>query len=190
MVGTLTQKMVCVGGPSGAGKDTVVGEFLRQHPDYVRVPRCTTRAPRSNEIPGVDYIFFEGEEFSRLEKAGLIRGVDHYCGERYGIYLPVILEAFGAQQQIIGVFGICAVELRELFPVILVYLTAPVDILRQRLRQRGDPPDEVRQRLEAAEQQWQRGDPQRFDHIIANTGSVRQAVSQLYDRLVRDTIQV
>lgn len=58
-----------VSAPSGAGKTTLC-EALRQTPDFVYSVSCTTRAPRTGEVDGVDYHFLSVEEFERRIESG------------------------------------------------------------------------------------------------------------------------
>lgn len=64
-------KVVVVSGPSGAGKGTVVRQFLKCPPvPFVESVSATTRAPRPGEVDGVDYRFLSEEEFLRRQKNG------------------------------------------------------------------------------------------------------------------------
>lgn len=173
--------IVCVGGPTGAGKDTVVVEFLKKHPNYIRVLRTTTRVPRSYEISGVHYNFLDEETFDENVAHGAICAVDHFCGSKYGIDIRKIDEAVQNGKQIIGVFGVCAYGLREAYQhgALLIYVAAPIDVLRLRLIERGDSAAQISERIEAAKQQLL-DEPVRFDFVIENVKTVCWAVDELF----------
>ena len=50
-------KLIVVSGPSGVGKDTIVNEYLKMHPEDELSISMTSRPIRDNEIDGVNYYF-------------------------------------------------------------------------------------------------------------------------------------
>ena len=71
MTATTRGKIVVVSGPSGAGKGTVVREFLKNPPvPFVESVSATTRTPRPGEVDGVDYRFLSDEGFARRRENG------------------------------------------------------------------------------------------------------------------------
>lgn len=58
-------KLFVISGPSGVGKDTLVGEVLKDLPDLERVVTATTRKPRAEEQNGINYWFISAEEFDK-----------------------------------------------------------------------------------------------------------------------------
>ncbi len=56
--------------PSGAGKTTIARAGLRRIPGLSASVSFTTRAPRENEVDGVDYYFVTEGEFKRRVEAG------------------------------------------------------------------------------------------------------------------------
>ena len=57
-------KLIVLSGPGGVGKSTVAAQ-LRATGDYWVSISATTRAPRANEIDGVDYHFINSVEFEK-----------------------------------------------------------------------------------------------------------------------------
>ncbi len=64
-------KLIIISGPSGVGKSTVVGKLIErcELPLEISVS-ATTRPPRPNERPGVDYHFLSQQEFIELQNSG------------------------------------------------------------------------------------------------------------------------
>ena len=58
--------IVVISGPSGVGKDAVLKEMQAQNLPFHFVVTMTSRAPRKNEVDGVDYIFTTREHFEEL----------------------------------------------------------------------------------------------------------------------------
>ena len=54
--------VLVLSGPSGAGKDTVIDELIKQDKDTVISISMTTRKPRPGEVDGKDYYFVSKEE--------------------------------------------------------------------------------------------------------------------------------
>ena len=65
MFSTKDGKMIILSSPSGAGKTTLVKKISREKNYKISISH-TTRAPRSNEIDGVDYFFITQENFQNL----------------------------------------------------------------------------------------------------------------------------
>ena len=76
--------VLCVSGPSGVGKGTVIRELRRLRQNIVHSISMTTRAPRPGERDGVDYYFRSREEFLRQLDHGEILEHDCYCENYYG----------------------------------------------------------------------------------------------------------
>lgn len=84
------KQVVVVAGPSGSGKNSIIGEIIKRHPNCERMVSATTRAMRPGEQQGVDYYFMTQEEFDAALSAGEIP--EHRfvptLGTYYGTYLP------------------------------------------------------------------------------------------------------
>ena len=60
--------MIILSSPSGVGKTTLTKKIQQKHQSFKISVSHTTRAPRSNEINGVDYFFVPKKEFEKLIK--------------------------------------------------------------------------------------------------------------------------
>ena len=81
-----------VSGPSGAGKGTVLKNFLPKHPDMFYSISATTRAPRPGEENGVQYYFMTAEEFEKLRMEGGFLESATFCGNSYGTSRAAVME--------------------------------------------------------------------------------------------------
>ncbi|KAF0314317.1 Membrane-associated guanylate kinase, WW and PDZ domain-containing protein 2 [Amphibalanus amphitrite] len=64
---------------------------------YLRTVPVTTRAPRPNEVPGVDYTFLSLSEFRDLERSGNLLESGVYEGNHYGTPKPPAEPSAGRQ---------------------------------------------------------------------------------------------
>src|SRR5579884_3545818 len=71
-------------GPSGAGKDTVIAELVRNNPQMGRVITTTTRQMREGESEGSPYHFISREKFEQLIAEDAFLEWVEFRGELYG----------------------------------------------------------------------------------------------------------
>ena len=58
--------LVILSSPSGVGKTTITKKIQQKYSSFKISVSHTTRAPRSNEVEGVDYFFISDEKFMKL----------------------------------------------------------------------------------------------------------------------------
>ena len=73
-----------VSGPSGVGKDTVMGYLRQAHPEIEKTVSATTRAPREGEAEGVNYYYRTEEAFKQMIESGDVLEYNYYNGNYYG----------------------------------------------------------------------------------------------------------
>lgn len=140
--------IICVTGVSGAGKDTLVSDMLNEHPGlFHKFLSTTTRPMREGERDGVDYHFIDQETFDAWLREGRFILNASFAGASYG----TLRSEFEGDKPVVAiVVEQTALELKELFGnVIIVNITVPELIIEQRLRDRGDAPEDIAKRLEA-----------------------------------------
>ena len=77
-------KLIGLLGPSGSGKGTIIQEFLKEHKEAWLSVSYTSRAPRTNDVPGETYNFITKEEFEKKIEAGNLLEYAEYNGDYYG----------------------------------------------------------------------------------------------------------
>jgi guanylate kinase len=165
-----------VTGPSGAGKGTLIQLVLPRFPDLAPAVSATTRAQRPGEQDGVHYWFLTREEFdAKIEAGEFLEWVD-YVGNRYGTLRSEIdrLRAAGKAPLLeLETEGALRVKRREDLAV-TIFVTAPVEELERRLRQRAtESSGAIGERIETARQQLElQGE---FDHVVENDDRERAA---------------
>ncbi len=84
--------LIVLSGPSGVGKDTLLGRLTDVCPGLKRAVTYTTRPPRSGETSGVDYNFVTIEEFRCMAEAGHFLEYAEVHGNLYGSSLRDVQE--------------------------------------------------------------------------------------------------
>lgn len=175
--------LVLIVGPSGAGKDSVMREaqhYLSGTRRYLFATRCITRPA---EAGGEEHEPLSQSEFDAREKAGgfLLSWRAH--GLSYG--LPASLAADLAKGCVVvaNVSRGVVDRARQMFPgrVRVVTVTAPKDVLAERLAQRGrESQEEIRERLDRTPSFFVDGTGVLE---ISNDGPLREAGQTLADFL-------
>jgi guanylate kinase len=133
-------------GPSGVGKTTLAHRILDTFPAFQFSVSCTTRPPRPNETPGVDYHFVDGETFAAMVDRGEFAEHARVHSNRYGTTVQTIDEARAAGRSL--VFDIDwqgAEQLLARYPNATSVMVAPPgwDALAARLRGRATDSEAV-----------------------------------------------
>ena len=143
--------VVLVGGPSGAGKNTVIRKVIEKNPEmFGWIVSYATREPRVGEVDGVDYHFISEAEFHELLKSGDIIEFTDRHGDFKGMggaIIDKVLSEKSVALKDVDVKGVFALRERG-YDVFAIYLTAPRDLIEYRLVvKRGFSPDEAAHRL-------------------------------------------
>ena len=175
-----------VSGPSGVGKDTVMGRLRANHPEFEKTVSATTRAPRAGEAEGVNYYYRSEEAFRQMVESGEILESNFYNGAYYGTLKAEVEKRMAAGKVVllnIDVHG--AASIKRLYPgsTIIFLLPPSWEVLEARLRGRGtDDEASIRRRLDIAREELSHAEE--FDLQIVND-TVEQAAAALYDTVVQ-----
>ena len=135
--------MLVLVGPSASGKSAIVKCLTKKY-GLEKFITCTTRKIRVGEIDGVDYHFLTESEFSDLYNQNEFIETVYYNGNYYGTLKRdvndnkvVILEPSGIKHYL--------EKVRE--EVTVVFLRCSNEIVRIRMKQRGDSLEVIEKRL-------------------------------------------
>ena len=131
-------------GPSGSGQDSVI-EGLQKILPLERVVTTTTRPMRPTESQGNPYYFVSKEEFEKNIREGkMLEQVQKYDGVYYGVTEKDLARVASGKR--IGIWKVDfegARNLKKRFPELMVlYISASLEILEQRIRRRDNPSEE------------------------------------------------
>ena len=177
--------LIILSGPSGVGKGTVRKKLMELYPDFdIQYSiSMTTRAPRNQEVNGVDYFFVTPEQF----EANLARDnfLEHasFVGNRYGTpkdYVENLLEQ--------GKIVLLEIEINGAKQVlskvqdknhVSIFLTTDLETLRERIKGRKTETEEIiNERLEKAKKEF--GESAIYDYVVENI-EVEEAANEIAD---------
>lgn len=174
--------LIVISGVSGAGKDSVIRAMEKRGLPIHFVVTATSRAKRSNEVEGVDYLFVTRQRFEEMIANGEL--IEHAVvyGEYKGVPRQQVMEALASGQDVVlrvDVQG--ALTLRKQFPqAVLIFLSAEdLQEVAARLENRStEEAEELRRRLDTA--QWELEHLCDFDYWVVNRrGQLEQTVDIL-----------
>ena len=174
--------LIVLSGPSGVGKDAVIGELKRRgHPLYHAIT-ATTRPRRLGETEGVDYYFVSPARFQEMVGGRELLEWASVYGNWYGVPKRQVKEALAAGRDVIvrvDVQGATSIKALAAEAVFIFLAPSSMEELKQRLRQRAtEAAADLRLRLEKAEEEM--GRLPMFDYVVVNhQGQVEEAAIQI-----------
>ena len=163
-------KLFILVGPSGTGKGTLRERALSDVNRLIYSISCTTREPRNGEREGIDYRFVTKQDFEERVTQGLFLEHAFVHGAFYGTLRKDVEREIEAGHDVLLEIDIQgAHQVQSLLPDSIVIFIAPpsLDILEERLRQRGTEVEEkIQLRLENAKNEMAQASD--CDHIIVN----------------------
>ena len=149
-------QLVVISGPNGVGKNTVIRQYLQEHPNACRSISVTTREPRPGEVEGKDYFFISVNEFDQLVRSKAL--LEHVYHNNVGYGTPkqaVENNRKEGHNVILNVDVTGAMKIRALCPdATLIFIIPPSwEELEKRVRASTNLSDEaIKEYLECAEE--------------------------------------
>ena len=175
-------RLVLYSGCSGVGKGTILKELMKRDDSIKLSVSNTTRAPRPDEVDGVDYNFVTKEEFEKvIEEDGYLEYAK-YCDNYYGTPIDQVNEMLTQGYNVVLEIEVKGgLQVMENFPDILsIFIVPPsMEVLEERLRGRGTEDESaIKKRLKEVEHEIKYKD--RYKHIVVND-KLEDAVNEIYD---------
>lgn len=164
--------MFLIEAPSGTGKGTVIKELMKRDDKLKFSVSVTTRAPRCNEVEGVDYFFITDEQYNKYRDEGAFyEYVDSQYGNRYGTLRSEVDSFLNVGEDVIfDIDWMGARQMREKAPddVVTIYMLPPsIKEVRERLENRGtDSKDVIEKRMNMVADKIEHWNE--FDYVVVN----------------------
>ena len=172
--------LIVISGPSGVGKDTLIKRLLDLDRNLRYSVSCTTRAPRPNEVDGVDYTFVSRERFQQLVDEGAFLEYATYNGNLYGTLAERVERARADGHDIVLKIEVQGAEqVRKNVPdAILIFVVPPSvdELVRRQMKRNTESSQDMTARRQIAEREMEYSS--RYDHVVVND-EVERAVAQV-----------
>lgn len=172
--------LVILSGPSGVGKDAVLGRMRELGLPFHYVVTVTTRPQRYGEVDGQDYFFVSLQEFANLRDGSKLLEWAKVYGNYYGVPRDQVRKALEQGKDVIAKLDVQgASTMRRLVPESIGIFLAPpsmeelVNRLRQRKTEKGR---DFEVRVQRVQEEMQALPT--FDYLVINDG-LDQAVEQI-----------
>lgn len=141
-------------GPGGAGKNTLMKRILPEIDNLQQLATATTRPMRDGEQEGREHLFTTLDTFMQWKDEGrLLEFQEVHPGKWYGVPRVPLEAAFREGRDLIADIEIAGAKaIAEGYPLntVLVFIAAPMETLEQRMRDRGETEQGVRERMNRA----------------------------------------
>jgi len=195
--------LLVITGPSGVGKDSVIGEFLKRNKDFHKLVTDTNRPPRAGEANGIDYNFFTYDQFiDRVKEDIYLEYMEVRPGEYKGTTKGSIKHILSGDNIILKTDEYAAAHIKEIIKknlpeaaekilekTMTVYI-APEEWsqLREQYFNRESKANQewFLIKLQRDKEMWDRYKDS-YDHIVINKrGEMSGTVSQI-EKIIRDS---
>jgi guanylate kinase len=182
-VSAYKNKIFIISGPSGSGQDSAIEELKKMIP-IERVITNTTRKMRPREAQGQPYYFISKAEFKKGIKEGkFFEYAQQYNNEFYGVTNDEIERVKAIDK--LGIWKLDykgVLNAKKLMPEVKsILIIAPLEILEQRIRARGQVSDEYVEDRMKYTREWIKHEDDYDFKVINEQGKLDATVSQILE---------
>ena len=163
-------QLIVVSGPSGAGKDTIVGKVLERNKNAWLSISATSRKPRKGEEEGVNYFFLEKEDFEKKIKENYFLEYAEYAGNYYGTPKEKIIEKLEKGLDVILVIEIQgARKVKELVPeALFIFIMPPSEkeLLKRLKNRKTEQKEKIIERFNLAYKEM--NEVTKYNYVVVN----------------------
>ncbi len=171
------ENMILLIGPSASGK-TEISKDLSLRYGMMKAITHTTRAPRKSEVYGIDYYFVGEEEFIQLAKKAYFVETTFYNGNHYGCSKAEIADD---KVVVVDPNGLASFLSLKDPSIVTFFLSAGKQTRLNRMKNRGDSPDNIKERITNDEIAFSEDKIHGIDYrIVVGKKSVNQLTDEIY----------
>ena len=132
----MSKKLFVVTGPSGAGIGDVLSAVFVRRSDLATVTPLTARKKKEGEQDGVEFFFYELEEWNALKAAGDLLETTEFAGNDYGTSRKLVEEQLAAGRNVLLNLSVeRAAQIKRSMPeAVCVYIAPSPEVLCERCR--------------------------------------------------------
>ncbi len=137
-----------ISGPSGVGKDSVVKELKDRAGQFHFVVTANTRAPRPDEVEGIDYFFVSKTKFEKMIQNDQLVEWSHVYGDYKGVPKTQVEDALHSGKDVLMRLDVQgAKKIKKLYPFAILIFLLPSDEaewiarLQERAEEQGEDVD-------------------------------------------------
>lgn len=149
--------LIVLSGPSGAGKDSIIRELKNYYHNFWVSVSMTSRAPRGEEVDGIDYFFVSKEEFKKHIKNNDFLEYAMYNDNYYGTPKSKINDFLDQGKDVILEIEIQgALKIKEEFPeAIFIFIMPPSmrELVRRLKKRNTEDTEKIIKRFKKAYQE-------------------------------------
>ena len=166
--------LIIISSPSGAGKTSVCKKIINYDNKIKLSVSHTTRAPRDNEINGIDYFFISSDRFnSKISDKSFLEFANvfgNYYGTSKKNVEEKLLEDFDVLFDI-DWQGASQILNSNLAKIVTIFLVAPskevvLARLKKRSKETGDDYDSIKKRMLKYENEMKHAND--YDYVVIN----------------------
>lgn len=158
-------------GPGGVGKNTMMNAVLADCENLTQLATYTTRSARVGEVEGRQHHFVTPDAFRALiADDALIEYEEVHANRFYGTPRGSVTRAIAEGRDLIADIDVAgAFRIKEAYPaqtIVIFVEPTSLQVLEQRMKDRGETPEEIRKRMARAEREMTYRD--RADYCVVN----------------------
>ena len=173
-------QIIVVSGPSGAGKDTIVGKLLEHNNSIWLSVSATSREPRNGEVDGENYFFLTKEDFEKKIKENYFLEYAEYAGNYYGTPKDKMIEKIEKGIDVVLVIEIQgAKKIKEMIPeAIFIFIMPPSEkeLLHRLKNRKTEKKEKIIERFNIAYKEI--NEVTKYNYVVVND-KIEEAVSKV-----------
>lgn len=183
--------LIVLSGPSGAGKGTILAAAAAKGLDFALSISVTTRAPRGNEVDGVNYFFKTHDEVQQMIAEGQLLESKQVYGQIYGTSRQFVEQNLkNGKDVVLEIDTQGALEVKSKMPEAVLIFIVPRDLqtLHARLAGRGTETEaQIAARFGKAKGEI--AEALKYDYLIVND-NLDDCVSQFVSIISAERLKV